>query len=480
MGVGTFYLMVSQFIFLLSNYAIHFALGRYFGPAAYGAFGVVMSVYLILTAILTNGIPKATSKILSSNPQDQEAVMRTSYSLQLLLTLILGIGLVIFSKPLALILKDTSLTRYFFLTGLMILPFGLYSLQMSGFLNGLRKFKQQAWAGMIHDAFRLVLVMVLVAMGLKLTGLFSGYFLATIIGLAFSAYVLRRKGTLSSREAPKLRKEIINLAIPLTLIALGFTLMRNLTILFLKYLEVGNVQVGYYTAASTLSNVPFFIFSALSITLLPSISGSVASNLPELTRKYITLSLRYLLLLLLPVTALMAGTSGELITLFYSPVYAPAGPILAILLLSTFFLTVLTTLGSILIGSGDFQIKMKIVLGAIVPLALLNLFLIPKYGLVGAAVSSLIVSFLAAVLAAAVIYRKHQALLSWSSFFKIFSCSLLVFFVASQQTTSGAYLFFLYFLLGSGYFLLLWLFGEIRKEDLELLQRLIPERFKFN
>ena len=87
------------------------------------------------------------------------------------------------------------------------------------------------------------------------------------------------------------------------------TNLMNIDLLFVKAMVIDNAKTGFYTSATTLARTPYFIFIALSATLLPSISKSIANNDFKLTNKYINQSLRYLLLLLIPGTLLVSATS---------------------------------------------------------------------------------------------------------------------------------------------------------------------------
>ena len=53
---GTFFLMISQIIFLGSGYIIHFGLARIVSPAEYGRFGIILSLLMISQIFLNMGI----------------------------------------------------------------------------------------------------------------------------------------------------------------------------------------------------------------------------------------------------------------------------------------------------------------------------------------------------------------------------------------------------------------------------------------
>jgi len=473
-GIGTAYLTITQIIFFMSTNVIHLGLGRYFGPSIYGTFGVVMSIYLIIGSILNSGVPKAVSKVLSGNGEHSAAIIKESMSIQFKVAAILSLILIIFAKQFALILRDVSLSKYVIVLGIMTVPYSYYTLNLSGFLNGRHMFKYQAITAIVHHITRLVAVFLLVALGFSVLGTFLGYFVAIITGIIYSNHILKKNPGIVTNHSFK--KEIIRLATPLTLIALGFTLIRNVNTLFLKKMLVDTAAVGHYTAAVTLANVPYLLLAAFPLTLLPSISKAIADDNFPLAQKYISRSLRYLLMLILPFAALIAATATDLLSLLYSGTYAPGGPSLAVLAVSSVSLSFFMTLGSILIAGGHAKIKLAALVVVIPLLFSLNILFIPKYGILGAAITALLASSVAAIITGIFVYQKFRKLTELKSVVRISFCSVIIFVIAYHNQFSGPYLLAAYAFLGSLYLLLLKVVGELQEDDFKLFYNLTKIR----
>lgn len=472
MGIGTAYLMAAELVFILSSYLIHIGIARYLGIELYGIFGVLMSLYLINRAFLNTGIPRAVSKFISESKHNLKSIFNTSFKLQLIFSLIFALLFIIFAKPIASILKDLSLTYYIMFLGVMIIPLSISVLYQDGYLNGLRSFKKQAILKIIDPILRLLLTFLFVFLGFKIFGVLFAYFITLIVVIIIARSFLRVKNNSTKFSARKL----IKFAIPITIFALALSLVRNMNVLFLKSMLEDNLATGFYTSAATLSNIPYLVLSVLSVTLMPSISRSVASNNIILTRKYISRSLRYMVLLLLPITLVIAATSKELITLFYSSAYAPAASVLTVLIASSAFLVTFKTLSSIITGSGKPKIIMSIALISLVIIITLNIFLIPSLGIMGAAIASLITSFLAFMASAIYVYSKFNTLINLKSFLKILISSLIIFSIASYLHYSGILLLVTYAILGAVYFTLLLLLKEIKEEDINLIRKLFKQK----
>ncbi|MBU1704938.1 MAG: oligosaccharide flippase family protein [Nanoarchaeota archaeon] len=472
MGSGTVYLMIAELAAIASNYLVHIGLARYLGKETYGIFGIIMSLYLINRAFLNTGVPRAVSKFLSETKANIPAVFQSSFRLQLILATLFAGLYIIFSKPLALILNDIALVPYILILGVMVIPLSILALYLSGYMNGLRMFKQQSIIKVVYPILRIIFTLILVLLGLKIYGAMFGYLLGTIVSVFIAKPMIKKIG--KSKQVFSHWK-ILKFSVPLTIAALGLTFSRNINVLFIKAILSDNALAGLYTSAATLSNIPYLVFAALPLTLMPSISKSLSAANFKLTRKYINESMRYIFLFLAPITVMVSLTSSQLISLLYSSSYESGGPVLSVLIFSSTFLAIFAVLVAVITGSGKPKIEMYITLLLVIAITILNLALIPIFGILGAALASLYTSLLALTIAAAYVLIKFKALISFTSFTKIILATLIVFFVAFFWHYSGLFLLVNYLVYLIIYFIVLLCLGELKEDDLKLLTGLIKK-----
>ena len=466
MAKGTVYIMIAQVIFLSSGYAVHFGLGRYLGPVEYGTFGVILSLLAMVHLFLQNGVPQAISKYVAEG-NDIDSVKKEGLKVQ---TLFFFITFVVYfsSAPfLAELLKDPSLTDYIRLSA-FIIPIRAIERVYTGTLNGIRAFDKQAKILAFYSVSRVFAVFALVIIGFAITGVIIGYLIAAVVALILAKHwcAYKKDGEGFSRE------KIIKFAFPIILFAFGFTAIMNIDLLFVKALVSGEVKTGFYTSAWAMARLPFFVFSALSLTLLPSISKSTSINDNEQTKNYISNSLRYLLMILLPTTLLISVTSDNLLSLTYTPEYSQAGSALSILIFGVTFLTIFVTLATIITASGKPKVSMGIAL-SLVPIAVvLNLMLVPEYQLEGAALATTITTFVGMIISGVYVAKRFRALMNPMSFCKICIASLVICFIGMMFDVSGIILIGWYAVLILIYLGLLWIIREIKKEDVEIVKSL--------
>jgi len=465
---GTMYLMVSQLVFMLSGYVIHFGLGRYLGPEAYGIFGVVIYLMTTVNLILTSGFPSAASKYIAEK-NNVGSIMRVSKKINIILSILVFIVYLSLSKNIALIFNDISLLPYIRMTALGI-PFYTFYTLYGGFLNGFRLFDKQAIIQVISSVSKVFFAFFLVLFGFEIYGAVGAYIIAAFIGFIIAYHYtpkIKMNGDFPARK-------LINFAIPITLYSVGLTLLMNIDLFSIKALLGSSIETGFYTSATTIARVPFFLLSALAATLFPSISFSTSKNDKALTSRYITTSLRYMLILLVPILFIASSTSDSLVSLLYSSSYIEAGLPLSILIFGLGFLAVFNVLSTIISASGKPTISFSFVFALVFIDIILNRIFIPEYGLKGAAIATTFTMGIGLVLASVYVYKKFKTLVDYKSFIRVIFASLVVYMISCKISVSGILLLLEYMILFGLYFLILIGIKELKKDDLKVLEQILP------
>lgn len=474
LGAGALYLMIANGAVFLVGYIIHFGLGRYLGPAEYGIFGVILGLMSTVNILLISGFPQSASKHIAEDDAKIGSIMRNANSIQLVLCVLLFALYFGLASVIANLLNDPSLSPYIRISALVIPAYAFYSIY-GGYLNGLRQFGKQAIAVIGNSVAKVGAVFALVLLGFGVKGAIVGYLLAALVGFLLAWRFLR---PVERSGANFGWRKLVGFGIPATLFAVMLFLLMTIDLFTVKAIGGGEAEVGYYTSATTISRAPYFLFAGLATALLPSISRSTSMNDAALTASYITQSMRYMLMLLIPGVLLISATSADLLTLVYSSRYVEAAGPLSILVFGLGFLTVFLVLANIIMGSG----RPRVTLGMALPLVGiaigLNIFLIPRYGLVGAALATTITGFIGMCAAAFYVLWRFRALVSARSLGRICLASLVIYFVALQVPLSPVWLPLIYIGLLTLYGGLLWLMRELKREDLETFKRIVPlERF---
>ena len=185
-------------------------------------------------------------------------------------------------------------------------------------------------------------------------------------------------------------------SLPLAFFGVLINLSNRVDVLMLSQMK-GDTEVGYYSAAFRLIYPLSFIPVALVMSLLPVISRLYYEKDKNLNRIY-QFGLKIMLCLSLPMTIIIFFTSGEIINMIYTSRYNYSSEGLKILIISQVFLFLNVVMYHFIISIGKQAKGFYVVVEMVIVNIILNIFLIPEYGLVGASIATVITEFTALIL----------------------------------------------------------------------------------
>ncbi len=477
------WLTASEIVFNLAGYVVQSAVGRILGPADYGRYGIIVTLTTMIIILVGNGIPTAMSKYLSEimerDPAQIPGIKRQALRLQTIL--MLGVTAVFFlSSPLiAFLLHDPSLTPLFQLSSLIIPSFAAASFYFY-YYTGLHFFRLQAMLKMTRGLARILFIVGFTYFfGVK--GAVSGYIAAPLLVFAI-AFVADRLFT--HRYFPETRaqksevaafssKKILLYAWPLTLFLLFYELITTIDLYLVKSILQSDYQTGLYNAAITVGRIPYYLFYALTIILLPAISKTTAERNHEETERLVNRSLRLLILLLFPMVTLLIAYTPQVLDLFYGARYAAATVPMRIFTLGVGFMTVFYVLSFALNGAGLVKIPMKLSLYGLVGSVALNILFIPRFGLVGAAGATTLASLVLMIGILIATERHFKVKVSGLAVFRSIMAASLIFSLAFLLPERHLFFIASGIVLFVGYFWFLRLIGELSDEDLSPIKKLL-------
>ena len=460
---GTIYLTLSSGLFIVVGYLTNILLGRLLGPTNYGNYGVIVSLMSLINIIQTSGLTQSVAKYIAENEELTDAIMRSAFTLQIIVTGIISIIFFLLSPTIAALLHDKTLTTYLQLAAFSFPLYGIYAL-MIDYHNGRHFFKKQALLNSIYSVTKALSV---ISLGLffQLKGVIWGFIIAPLTSLLFGFYYPKQGQVRFSY------KKIILFSLPLIGYILFSTLMQSIDLYFVKAL-LSPESAGFYTSSQNISRILYFGTISFSAVLLPSISQSIKQKRHDDTQKIISLMLRAVILIILPIAALIAATSNQLISFLYSPIYLPASSSLMILVVSFSLFTLFTVICTILIAAGK---PMVAFLLATIGLLLTSLFcslFIPSLSIQGAALADMTSNSIVLCLGVGIIYRFLHIHLPIKTLIKTISISIILFILARVLVPEMLLLLPLYYLLLIClYFIMLLLTKELTKQDIMLIKQ---------
>jgi len=263
-------------------------------------------------------------------------------------------------------------------------------------------------------------------------------------------------------------KHILFFGFSISVGKISFMVMKNLDIPILN-LFFDYANVGIYSVADTVSSV-LFSMTAFSLPIISSISEAWTKKDDSLIEKYTKISVKYPLILGIPLTVTVFALAEPIIMRIYGSDFQGAIILLQILIIGTFLLMFGHTLSSILIGVGKPKLSGILMVGAAAQYTFTLFILVPLFGLDGAAIS-LTLTGITSLILIPIFIKNHLKIDIFLGLPKVlFSGAILagiLFFVPKSN-------FFL-LILGTVasiviYALLLRYTGYITQEDIDLLK----------
>lgn len=428
---GAFILLIGSLVSRLLGAVYRFVLPWLMGGGDEGAYGMALfgmpySIYSIALVLSTMGIPLAISKLVSeASARGSGRQVRQVFFIALFLLAAMGaivsVGLYYLSPYLAENIWRNPDAYYSMVALAPAVFFVSLMSAFRGLFQGLQTMTPHAASQIIEQIFRVltmfVLVSLLVPFGLQYAaaGATFGATVGAIVGVVylFIVYLRHRRqlwpgadqGTpVSAAATGAMIREILIFAVPISISGIIMPLMRfvDAAVVPSRLIATGysvvraTTEYGYLESYSMpLVNVPAIFTTAMAISLVPSISSSLARGDHDDIRSKVVASLRLSAMIGIPSAVGLFVFAREIPALFWA---APeAGPVLAAVSGVAVFLTLQQVTSAALQGLGYPILPMRnLMVGAVVKLVLTWLLTaVPILGAAGAGLAS-VVGFLLA------------------------------------------------------------------------------------
>ncbi len=400
--LNTSYLIVSNIISGIIMLLVTAYLARSLGVDAFGNFSYVISFVFFFVILSNLGIDTILTRELSKPEQDWNGYVRTSLSLKTALSL-LAIGIiVVISRFINPELQWPIIIRA------SVLLFMAYTQTLSAVFQAKIKLLYPAIANAINKMLFFILAALVLSVSKSLTLLIAATslsFLAECILLSFFARdIIDFRLGFNAGIARKLLKE----SLPLALSTTFYMVYLRVDVLMLQWMKSAEA-VGFYTAAFNLSEALNMVPGAFMTAVFPLMAKYHDSEKDKFSLVS-GLSMKFLYVLVFPMVAGVVLLAKPIIILFYGQAYLPSVAALAILIFSTGFVFLSIGLTKLIIVREKTNLIAWVAfIGALVNVGL-NLYFIPRYGMVGASITTAATEGLIAVIWLYHIYASHRIL----------------------------------------------------------------------
>ena len=458
---GSFYLIIAQLGFLASGYLVHIGLGRILGPDSYGAYAIIISIATIFNMFLITGMPQAVAKYCAENRNQARNVLRSSLTITISISAIISMLIILLSPVLAHFFNDDSLKIFIQVISIMIIPYGPL-MTIAGYYNGLQDYRTQSLLYTLYNVLKPVLIFIFVYSGFSLWGAVLGFVFSPVIPLMLGLFLVGIFSLLSVDNFSF--KKIIAFSLPIMILSAIINLILTLDLFFIKSILVDDQIVGYYSAASQISRIVYFLLLSIGSTIFPAIAACMLNF--ERIRDYLSESIRYTLMVMIPFIVILVITAKPLIYLIFTCQYAPSVDPLKILLIGMGFFGFFYLLITIISGSNQPYLAMTFSFLVLLIDIGANSVFIPIIGMNGGAWATTIASLIGSGLCLLYLHKKYGFSIEWITLIKIIISTAIVAIFIKFLEFLGMFLILEYLIAFLGYFILLYVFHEIKSKDI--------------
>ena len=383
---NTFWLAVAEIIQKVVGFLIIVWLARHFGPATYGQWAFALSFVALFAVLSDFGFSTLTIREIARDKSKTVQYIDNVIVMKLILGLItLGlIALVIYFLG-----KKPEVVKLVYFLGIYAV-INTFTTFFQSIFRANEKMQYETVCRVVESLSLLGLVAFFILNKGSILTISYAYLGAALIGTVFSLGVIWRYFSRFFLKIDiKICKEILSEAWPFALTFIAISIYSYIDSVIIGVMK-SNEEVGWYNAAYKLVlSIPIFTSYLVTNSTYPIMARLFKVSLKKLS-DLLQLLNKLLLAITIPISVVGMLLASPLIKFFYGPNYKPGILVLQILIWSTIFISLSSIYGSAL-NACDRQKKSLIGVGsgAVISI-LLNLILIPKFSLYGAAMAVII------------------------------------------------------------------------------------------
>lgn len=389
---NTAWIFSEQIVRIFSVIFVGIWVSRYLGPEKFGILSYAMAFTAVFANIARLGLDSLIIQRLANNRTRHDLYMGTAFWMKLFASALtfLAMAAVLFINA-----DISNVKEYILILGISVFfqSFEVidyyYQAQVKSKIPSIAKILQLS----ILALFRILLIV------------FAAQFIWFIFAIVldqiivalfmYAIYSFKGDGYFINKFNKKIAVGLIKKSWPLMINGLIIILYMRIDQLMIKQM-LGDSAVGIYSAAARLSEAFYFIPMVISSSLFPAIINSKKINLKVY---YSRLQKLYFLQvwLALFIIAMVVLSANWVVQTLYGEAYSEAAPVLIISIWGSLFVFFGVVKGRwMVLENMQFYATINALAGLIINI-ILNLFLIPYWGIIGAAVSTLAAQFISAI-----------------------------------------------------------------------------------
>lgn len=396
MSVSSFKALLTRIGGIALSYAVSVFIARLYGASGVGIFAISQMVLMIGGSVSKVGLDIFFLKLVSSeNIENQKESLKSDYinSVKLIFFIGLGVSLFIwFLIPFLAqdIFKIPSSEKAMRIAVLGIVPFGLYKLNQEA-VRGLGKSTSYVALDRIWPFLTMLLLLFVFSEYFRGVSAVAWYFNFGLMVSLFIGFYQWNKAMGLRRTKSLLRyklKSLFQSSFPMMITGMMFLIM-GWTDKFMLATYLTESQVGQYEVALKLANLGTLALFAVNAVVTPQFAKAFKEGALQKLQNLARDSANLIVILVLPLVSVLLLGADFFIGMFGEG-FSEVKPILYILIVGQLVNSFSGSVLNILQMTGNQLTAQYIMIVAALVNVVLNLLLVPSFGMVGAAYATAI------------------------------------------------------------------------------------------
>jgi O-antigen/teichoic acid export membrane protein len=388
-AANTSWMMAEQMLRIVAGLLVGIWVARYLGPEQFGLFSYVLAFTAIFAGIAKLGLDGILVRELINHPQGSDVYLGTAFWLKVIGAFVV---MAIMAAVVPFTSNDSTTNLYIFIiaAGLVFQSFEVvefyFQSQVLAKVVSICKVIQLSLSSAIK------VYLVLTQADLFWFVCVTAFDTVSLAVSYFVAYKIRGNVSFLKSFELSVAKQLLKDSWPLILSSVVVMIYMRIDQIMIKEM-LGDYEVGIYSAAVRLSEAFYFIPMFIAASIFPAIINAKNKNkelYKQRLQKWYTFMVWFAIAIAIPMTFF----SGWLIMLLFGEAYQEAGHVLMTHVWAAVFVFLGVAFGRYLLAENLTRIAFqRTFLGALANI-LFNFWLIPVYGILGAAVATLIAQFI--------------------------------------------------------------------------------------
>jgi O-antigen/teichoic acid export membrane protein len=387
---NTFWLSVGQVGSRLIRAAILVYAARLIGAAEYGIFSYALSLAGFFTVFADLGISNILTREAAQKPEEKHIYFSTSLVIKTVLVVASAILVIIGGSYISKIPAATSLLPF---VALLVIADGVRDFT-AAYFRAEEKMEREAFITVITNVAIAACGLVILAYSHSARALIFTYAASAAFGTLAAIYLVKEEFVhLVSNFRPGLVRKIMGDAYPLTVLGILGMFMLNTDLIMIGWWRSAT-EIGWYAAGQRIIQILYTVPGIFSSATFPALSRAIGEGDNMKARKIMEYALAIVFAISIPIAAGGIILGKQIMLTLFGPEYAGGTLAFQLLLVSTVLTFSIAIHSNYVLGYNSQRKAIWAIGAGAVGNIVFNALLIPRWGIAGSSVSTIIAQIL--------------------------------------------------------------------------------------